>query len=184
MLTLPGISRSGGHGLPALFCVWWLQFSAASDTPLHLRQCFGCFFCYFSTTQCDTSIFGLGHGMALACQLLPLIAQRRQLPEVRSMSTFRAARRLQQLGPRHHNLHVVRGAPPMRAELLCHAACALHVIALCIARPSDVAKLLPNNLLSLEVSKRNHQTHFGCDKPGQLSPTTQAHLDIALVVRR
>jgi len=78
--------------------------------------------------------------MALACQLLPLISQAEQLPDVRSMLTFRAARGFQRLGLLHHDFHVVRGAPPVRAKLLFHAARALHVVALSIARLAGVAK--------------------------------------------
>ena len=56
------------------------------------------------------------------------------------MLTFRAARGFQRLASLHHVVHVVRGAPPVRAKLLSHAARALQVVALSNARLSGVAK--------------------------------------------
>jgi len=47
-----------------------------------------------------------------------------------------------------------------------------------------LSNLMHNKLPSLEVLKCSHQAHIWCGGQGWLSLTTQARLNIALVVRR
>ena len=69
------------------------------------------------------------------------------------MLTFRAAQGFQRLGSLHHDFHVVRGAPPVRAKLLFHAARAVQVVPLSIARPSSVAKYAAQQIAVLGVAE-------------------------------
>jgi len=87
-----------------------------------------------------TTSFGLCHGISLAYPLLQWFSQAWQQSKVTTISALHAAGMFQRLGALHHDSHVVQGAPPMRAEFLCHAARALHVTALRIARQSGVCK--------------------------------------------
>ena len=102
--------------------------------------------------------------MALACNLLPLISQAEQLPDVRSMLTFRAARGFQRLGSLHHDFHVVRGAPPVRPKLLFHAARALQVVPVSIARLSGVAKYDAQKVAVTGFAETPPPTHVLCGR--------------------
>ena len=122
--------------------------------------------------------------MALACNLLPLISQAEQLPDVRSMLTFRAARGFQRLGSLHHDFHMVRGAPPVRGKLLFHAARALQVVPVSIARLSSIAEYDAQKVAVTGSADTPPPTHVLCGRLNYLSQTIHAELIIALVVRR